>query len=167
MNFSDELTEKVETEYPLPIALTYYKVRNNRFSKPESQFRDSLELFEVIFKFLTSISIRAYLIDGGKESKINDLLKNFSRTPDGSWIELLRGCLSIYRIKDKNKKLVTDIEDDVDSGPINLIHKLVMFYFEKLEKGKNNVVYKSAETVVDILELSKQIINQPRTVFLI
>jgi tetratricopeptide (TPR) repeat protein len=159
MIIDKELTEKIESRYPMPIALSYYSARIRKLSDPATQFKHTQDLFVAIFKFLTSLTIRAYLITGSKEPKINDLLKEFYQPTDGKWIELLRECLSTFHNKQQNLK---DNSETIN-GPYELLFKLSSFYFNKIPDGKNNPAFKAAENLVNQnKKVSKEIIKQAK-----
>lgn len=78
MNSKDFL--EIIRDYPAPIALTYRRMDNISI-KREARTKHSLlgDLFEVILKYLSCISIIQYLRDKKYDEKINRKLQNLKR----------------------------------------------------------------------------------------
>ena len=159
MIIDKELADKIERCYPMPIAIPYQRAREGQLKDLTTQFKHALDLFEAIFKFLTSLTIRAYLVTGGMEPKINEYLMGFRGTPlDGKWIELLRECLKSFH----NKQQGIKDSSEIINGGHELLSKLSSFYLNKIHEGRDNPVFKIAKKLVtENNKLSKNIIREP------
>jgi len=80
--------------YPYPIALTYHNADNAREVMAAHDQR--LKLFEVILKYLASITIAQYVRQAGDDEKVNQTLRGLSRPSLGQWNGFLREILTFY-----------------------------------------------------------------------
>ncbi|MFZ5915962.1 MAG: double zinc ribbon domain-containing protein [Chloroflexota bacterium] len=80
--------------YPYPIALTYHNAQNAREVMAAHDQR--LRLFEVVLKYLASITIAQYVRQEGNDERVNHALQDLSRPSLGQWNGFLREILSYY-----------------------------------------------------------------------
>jgi len=132
------LRELVEDCFPLPLSVTYRKLRHLRDELPSKQLRQLTDVVEVLIKYLAAISCRHYMREGGYDDQINERLRTFSTPSLGNWVELLRETLKATRDPSSADELITSLYD---------------FYFKKLPGGQNHDVFEHAtalrELVVD------------------
>ena len=133
------LEKRVINSYPYPIALTFKNLTDLPNSADSVELKHKMigELFEAILRYLASIAIGQYIMDGKGNGNIDDLLSDVylrSSTLD-QWNIILKDILRFYR--DKNKKLFMPEMDD--------------FYFEKKRNDfvQLNKAYKELNLVLN------------------
>ncbi|MDY7040611.1 MAG: hypothetical protein SVX38_07095, partial [Chloroflexota bacterium] len=89
--------------YPYPVAMTYHNADNAREALGAHDQR--LKLFEVILKYLASITIAQYVHDGANDERVNHTLRGLARPSLGQWNGFLREILSYYDREGKVEQL--------------------------------------------------------------
>jgi|FaiFalDrversion3_1042247.scaffolds.fasta_scaffold01253_2 tetratricopeptide (TPR) repeat protein len=97
MAVSEDLKDFIEYKLPYPLAVVYRNYRNQDEEDWQERTRLLVALFEITVKILASITIKSYLLDGGKDSNLNERLKSFTRPALGHWLEVLREGLKYFK----------------------------------------------------------------------
>jgi tetratricopeptide (TPR) repeat protein len=142
---TDGLRALVEDGYPLPISVTFRKLRQLEDEPFSKRIKQLGEVLEVVIKYAAAIACRSYLIDHASSERVNEVLKQFNTPSLGKWVELLRESL-------KAQKGTASSSSSSPSAKGNeLLDVLRHFYFDKLEGGRTHPVVVSCERLLEKL----------------
>ncbi|MDP2343334.1 MAG: tetratricopeptide repeat protein [Deltaproteobacteria bacterium] len=135
---SDGLRALVEDGYPLPISVTFRKLRQLEDEPYSKRIKQLGEVVEVVIKYAAAIACRSYLIDNASSERVNEVLKQFNTPSLGKWIELLRESLRAQKGAPPAKRS-------------QLLELLRQFYFDKLDGGRAHPVVAHCERLLEKL----------------
>lgn len=132
-------TDLIETRFPNPVAVLHWKYRNHDEDDWQGRMRLLSELFEVVLRLLTSISVKAFLFQGLTSKVVTDRLVGFTRPSNGHWLELLR----------------ESIRQQSSDNALTIARLLHVYLFQKAESESSP--YHAAEALVRALSLDQRI----------